>query len=113
VFDALADELLVPPVAMMQRAFLARARPATGPALEGDGLVFSAFKPAESGKGVALRFYNARRDTVAGVLTLPREVRTAGAARLDETSSGLLRLARGHTTPLLLAPRVIATVVAR
>ena len=113
VFDAAADDYLVPPVAMMQRACLAKPEAMTGPAIEGDGLVLSAFKPAESGRGVVLRFFNARGETVAGSLTLPRAIRTAGAARLDETSAGLLRLTKSHTTPLLLAPRVVATVVAR
>lgn len=113
VFDAAADDYLVPPVAVMQRACLAKPEAMTGPAIEGDGLVLSAFKPAESGTGVVLRFFNARGDTVAGSLTLPRAIRTAGAARLDETSAGMLRLTKSHTTPLLLAPRVVATVVAR
>jgi len=109
---AVADELLVRPWAVMQRALLGTPAPATGPELEGEGLVFSALKPAESGRGIVLRCFNARTSPVNGAWRLPWPVRSAELCRLDETRLGALKVARGRVR-FTAGPRAIVSVRVR
>ena len=71
------------------------ALPGDGIALEGDGLVCSAIKPAEQSGGIVLRCYNARAGTVAGrwVFGSPRS--RASWVRADEREGRDVPLARG------------------
>lgn len=71
-----------------------------GLALEGEGLVCSAIKPAEESGGVVIRCYNAREEPVEGrwVFAAPR--RRAFRVRADERE--------GQETPLARGGRVLA-----
>ena len=109
--DRRADEFLVPPLAVMQRATLRAPRALAGPALVGAGLVMTAFKPAEQGGGVVLRCYNARRFEVAGLWRMPARVSRAALTRLDETI--IRTLAAGRDIAVQAAPRATVTVQAR
>lgn len=110
--ESLADAVLLPPVAFMRRATLRADRGVEGPALEGEGLVLSAVKPAEDGRGVILRCWNARDDTVAGAWRVPWRVRAASWCRLDETDVAALRVRNGRVT-FEAPPRGIVTVRVR
>jgi alpha-mannosidase len=62
------------------------AAPALPPiSLEGDGLVFSALKPAENGSGWVLRCYNTLAVETEGRWALARPIRRALLLRADET----------------------------
>lgn len=80
-----AEAFLTPPWVVMQRAILAHPAPVAGPTLEGEGLVISAVKPAEEGRAIVLRCYNARAAAVRGAWQLPWPVTSAERCRLDET----------------------------
>jgi alpha-mannosidase len=53
--------------------------------LQGEGLVFSAMKPAEGGAGIVLRCYNSSDQETAGVWRFGRPVTAAFVARADES----------------------------
>ncbi len=64
------EDLFIPPRAIWLRQATAFRPPALDSELTGDGIVFSALKPAEDGEGVVLRCYNA--GGVPGDRLLPR-----------------------------------------
>ncbi|HXG43255.1 MAG TPA: glycosyl hydrolase-related protein [Gemmatimonadales bacterium] len=79
--------------------------------LSGDGLVFSALKPAETGGGLVLRCWNSRDHTVTGAWHLDRPVRSAGLLRCDETEMEPLAVEEGGTRiPIAVPPHGVATV---
>lgn len=108
--DAAADDFLVPPWAVMQRAFVTRPRAVRGPRLEGTGLVFSAMKPAERGSGIILRCVNVTGAVVRGAWHLPWRVRRVVRCRLDETPLGRVATARG-VVAFDAAPRAVVTLL--
>ncbi len=112
-FDVAADEFLVPPVARMLRACVRVPRAAAGPALDGEGLVFSAMKPAESGRGVVVRCYNARSEAVKGAWVVPWRVRAAHLCRLDETLGARLKVGAGGRVEFAAGPRAVVSVLLR
>ena len=71
------------------------ALPRDGIALEGEGLVCSAIKPAEESRGIVLRCYNARAGTVAGRWVFGSPRRRASRVRADEREGRDVPLARG------------------
>ena len=95
-FEALADAVLLPPTPFMRRATLRAGGAVEGPALDGEGLVLSAVKPADDGRGVILRCWNARHEPVAGAWRLPAAARSATWCRLDETDIAALRVRSGR-----------------
>jgi alpha-mannosidase len=87
------------------------ALPPCGVELEGEGLVFSACKPALEGEGVILRCWNATDRRVRGRWRLAVPVASAERTRADETPVALLRLeGGGHVVPFEAPPRGIVTV---
>jgi alpha-mannosidase len=71
------------------------ALPRDGIALEGEGLVCSAIKPAEESRGIVLRCYNARAGTIAGRWVFGSPRRRASRVRADEREGREVPLARG------------------
>lgn len=106
-----AEAFHAPPLAAMRRSLLAIPQPRLGPELVGAGLVFSAMKPAEGGRGVVLRCYNATARPVKGEWRIPWPVRSAQLARLDETPVADLGIGAGGTIAFEAAPRAIVTVL--
>jgi alpha-mannosidase len=96
----------------MRRSLLAISEPVAGPALVGEGLVFSAMKPAESGKGVVLRCYNALAKAAAGEWRVPWRVASAELVRLDETPLSSLGVSDGAIR-FEAPPRAVVTVLVR
>ncbi len=108
--ERVAEAFLAPPWALMQRALLAPPAPVEGPTLEGDGLVISAMKPAEEGRAIVLRCYNARAEVVQGAWRLPWPVTSAERCRLDETPVGPLPVTAGATIRFGAGPREVVTI---
>jgi len=108
-----AERFHAPPLAAMRRSLLELPRPVAGPELLGEGLVFSAMKPAEAGRGIVLRCYNALAKRVAGAWRLSPRPRSAHLARLDETPIAPLDVAADGRIPFEAAPRAIVTVLVR
>jgi hypothetical protein len=84
-------------------------------ALEGDGLAFSAAKPAQRGGWIALRCVNRRDETVRGQWRLSRPVEEAHRARLDETGGAPLEVLGEDRTVVAFeaAPYEIVTILVR
>jgi alpha-mannosidase len=108
-----AERFHAPPLAVMRRSLLAVPAPVAGPELLGDGLVFSAMKPAEAGPGIVLRCYNALAAPVAGAWRLPSRARSAQLARLDESPLAPLEVAADGRVPFEAGPRAVVTVLLR
>jgi alpha-mannosidase len=107
LLERLWEDTFVPPVAHWMRIYHApeRWRPSGSEcALEGEGLVFSALKPAEDGNGAIMRCYSVRGHPVAGRLRLGRALARATMCRADETSVGELALSDGGRTVRFTAP---------
>ncbi|HXE56484.1 MAG TPA: glycosyl hydrolase-related protein [Gemmatimonadales bacterium] len=80
--------------------------------LQGDGLVLSAVKPAESGEGVILRCYNVSQSPVGGRWILGWPIGRAERTRLDETPVEPLPVqAGGREVPFRAGPREIITIL--
>jgi alpha-mannosidase len=108
-----AERFHAPPLAVMRRSLLVVPPPAPGPELVGDGLVFSAMKPAEAGRGIVLRCYNALAAPVAGAWRLPSRPRSAHLARLDESPLAPLEVGADGRVPFEAGPRAVVTVLIR
>ncbi|MGH7510746.1 MAG: glycoside hydrolase family 38 C-terminal domain-containing protein [Gemmatimonadales bacterium] len=80
--------------------------------LEGYGLVFSAMKPAEQGKGMILRCYNTTAKPTAGLWHFSLPVASAQRARADERALHDIRLGEGgQIVPFHAAPQEIVTIM--
>jgi len=108
-----AERFHAPPVAAMRRALLEVPAPVRGPELVGEGLVFSAMKPAEAGRGVVLRCYNALPRATAGEWRVPWRVATAHVARLDEAPQGPAELVGEGRIRFHAAARAAVTILVR
>jgi alpha-mannosidase len=83
-----------------------------GITLEGDGLVFSAAKPAESGDDLVLRCWNVRAEETVGRWRFARRVARARLARADETGARDLALAPdGRSVEFPAGPQAIVTLI--
>jgi alpha-mannosidase len=113
--ERLADDLLLPIVGETLRSSLDGPRVAGGLALEGEGLAFSAAKPAQRGGWIALRCVNRRDETVRGQWRLSRPVEEAHRARLDETGGAPLEVLGEDRTVVAFeaAPYEIVTILVR
>lgn len=83
--EAAAVAFHAPVMARMLRSALHVHQAVPGPQLLGEGLVFSAMKPADDGKGIVLRCYNPTRAAARGSWRMPWLVTRADRCRLDET----------------------------
>jgi mannosylglycerate hydrolase len=108
-----AEAFHAPPLAAMRRALLALPAAVTGPALSGEGLAFSAMKPADRGRGVVLRCFNTLDGNVAGAWRVPWPVRTAHLARLDETPLAPLDVGSDGVVRFEARPRAVVTILLR
>jgi alpha-mannosidase len=80
--------------------------------LEGEGLVFSALKPAERGEGLVLRCYNATGKPAVGAWHFGRAVSGAHRAQADERPLHEIRLGEGgRVVPFHAAPHEIVTIM--
>jgi len=108
-----AERFHAPPVAAMRRSLLDVPLPVRGPALTGEGLVFSAMKPADAGRGIVLRCYNALPRAVAGEWRVPWKFGAAHLARLDETPQAPADVGPGGAVRFHAPPRAVVTVLVR
>jgi alpha-mannosidase len=110
--ESAVETFLAPPWAVMRRALLHAPDAVAGPSLEGAGLVFSAMKPAEDGRGIVLRCYNATGHAVVGTWQIPWRKRRATMCRLDETALHPLRVRKGRVA-FPAGPRAVVTIRVR
>ncbi|MFI5279245.1 MAG: glycoside hydrolase family 38 C-terminal domain-containing protein [Gemmatimonadales bacterium] len=111
--ETVAEAFLAPPIGCMRRALLEAPAPVPGVELIGDGLVFSAMKPAESGRGTVLRCYNATTKAVRGAWRVPWPVRSATLCRLDETAVRKLTEGAGGRLAFDAPARAVVTILLR
>ena len=111
--EATAEAFLAPPIGFMRRALLEIPAPVPGAELIGDGLVFSAMKPAESGRGTVLRCYNATEKAVHGAWRVGWSVRSASLCRLDEKMVKKLEVGAGGRLAFDAPPRAVVTLLLR
>jgi len=79
--------------------------------LEGDGLVFSALKPAEDNAGIILRCYNARPSPTEGAWRTAAPVESARRVRADEREPSQLSVEEeGHLIRFHAGPHEIVSV---
>jgi mannosylglycerate hydrolase len=100
----------------VQAIWLRQATPLSLPpmdiALEGEGLVFSALKPAEQGQGMVLRCYNAGAKPTSGAWRFGIPVAKAQRARADERQLHDIRLGEaGRVLPFHAGPHEIVTIM--
>lgn len=106
------DEVLLPLRGRSLRSALEIHAPTTGVELHGEGLVFSACKPAENGDWVVLRCVNVTDERRVGEWRLgwtPGEIRLS---RLDETPGESLP-ADGSAVKFTANPHAVVTILAR
>jgi alpha-mannosidase len=78
------EDLFLPPRAVWLRQAPPLQMAPIECTLGGEGIVFSALKPAERGQGVVLRCYNARPTPVTGTCRVPIPLASAARTRADE-----------------------------
>jgi alpha-mannosidase len=108
-----AESFHAPPRAWMLRSALAIPGTVRGARLEGRGLVATAVKPAEDGRGVVLRCYNQGTAPTAGAWILGWRVRQAAECRLDETALRPLSVEAGGMVRFEAGPRAVVSVLVR
>lgn len=107
------EDAFVPPRAVWLRQATTLDPPPIDIRLEGEGLVFSALKPAEGdGRVLAFRCYNATGETVDGRLRMAEPVAAAARSRADEREPEPLVLEEGGTALGFTAgPHAIVTLL--
>lgn len=108
-----AEGFHAPVLAAMRRSLLKIPEPVTGPELVGEGLVCSALKPAERGRGTVLRCYNCLARPVRGEWRVPWPVRSAELARMDETAIAPVAVAPDGAIAFEAGPRAVVTLLLR
>jgi alpha-mannosidase len=78
------EDVFLPPRAVWLRQATALHPTRAGLELEGEGLVFSALKPADSAPGIVLRCYNASEVATEGRWRVPWTLTSACRVRADE-----------------------------
>jgi hypothetical protein len=108
--ERVADDVLLPLEGGTLRSLVTVPDDMIGIALEGDGLVCSSIKQAESGTDIVLRCVNRRRHEVPGSWRLGFPVAVARRARLDETPLHELEVHGSHVK-FRAGPGEIVTVL--
>jgi alpha-mannosidase len=108
-----AESFHAPPRAWMLRSALTVPGTVRGARLAGRGLVASAVKPAEDGRGVVLRCYNSGTAPTAGAWILGWRIRQAIECRLDETPLRPLSVEAPGVVRFEAGPRAVVSVLAR
>jgi 2-O-(6-phospho-alpha-D-mannosyl)-D-glycerate hydrolase len=107
------EDLFVPPVPHWIREFGPAAEPPaeTGVELEGEGVVLSALKPADDGRGAIFRCYNVRMAQVPAAVSVRRPVASATLVRADETPVRALPVsADGHRVEFTIEAGGLASI---
>ena len=110
--EQLADDVLLPIRGETLRSNLLEPCHAGGLELSGDGLAFSAAKPAQRAGWIVLRCVNRRDVAMRGTWRLGQPIAEAVRARLDETAEDALRV-DGDSVSFEAAPMEIVTVLVR
>ena len=108
--ERIADDVLLPLDGSTLRPLVAVPADVTGVALDGEGLVCSSIKQAESGADLVLRCVNRRSHEVQGSWRCDFPVAVARRARLDETPLHALDL-DGNRVLFRAGPREIVTIL--
>jgi mannosylglycerate hydrolase len=112
VLSELWEDVFLPIHAIWLRQASPLSIPALEVKLEGKGLLFSGMKPAERGRELVLRCYNATSEPAAGVWQLSKVVSAARRARADEHALHDIRMSDGNRSiPFHAAPREIVTIL--
>ena len=107
-----ADDVLLPLRGGTLRSALGIPAPTRGVELFGDGLAFSALKPAEQAGWTVVRCVNLLDVPVEGAWRFERPVTHAVRARLDETLGDPLQ-PRADAVQFTAAPREVVTILVR
>jgi hypothetical protein len=110
--ERLADDVLLPIRGETLRYNLLEPHVAGGLELNGEGLVFSAARPAQAIGWIVLRCVNCRDEPTRGEWRLGRRITEAVRARLDETPDAALQV-REEVVEFEAAPREIVTILVR
>lgn len=110
LLERVADDVLLPLEGSTLRSLVALPADVTGVALDGEGLVCSSIKQAESGTDIVLRCVNRRSYEVKGSWRLDFPAAAAHRARLDETPLHALEL-DGNRVIFRAGPREIVTIL--
>jgi mannosylglycerate hydrolase len=105
------EDLFLPPRAVWLRQASALRLAPLDCAFEGKGIVFSALKPAECGKGVVLRCYNAGGSPTTGSWRAPFVLTSAARTRADERDAVPLPVEGGRTVRFTAQGREIVTLL--
>jgi alpha-mannosidase len=106
------EDAFLPPRAIWLRQATELDLPPTDVRLEGEGLVFSALKPAAAGSGLVFRCYNATDSEVAGRVELGMPVAAAARVRADEREPEPLPLGTTRKSIRFIAgPHEIVTLL--
>lgn len=112
LIERTADDVLLPLTGASLRSALRDPGSVSGIALDGAGLACSAIKTSADGTWLVLRCVNVTDVAQQGAWTLPRPVREARLARLDETPLAALST-DGGTIAFTAGPRSVVTILAR
>ncbi len=109
--EAIWEDLFLPPVTMWERDCTGGTASGPGIELTGEGLVYSACKPAEQGRGMVLRCYNSREMATSGEWRFTDPVAGATLVRLDESRVGVLPVGnQGRVVRFEAGPREIVSI---
>jgi alpha-mannosidase len=99
------EDLFAPPVAHWIRDYAAGELPPLNPGLllEGEGLVLSACKPAEDGRGTIVRCFCLRGEAVAGRIRCAQRLARASLVRADESLVEELAIGAGNEVEVVAA----------
>jgi mannosylglycerate hydrolase len=111
VLPGMWEDLFLPPRAIWLRQATALRPPPLDSELAGDGIVFSALKPAESGEGIVLRCYNAGGSPTSGAYRAPFALVSAARTRADERETVPLDIEDGRTVRFTAAGHEIVTLL--
>ena len=104
------EDAFLPPHAVWLRQSTELDIPEIDVRLEGEGLIFSALKPAADGDGIVLRCYNASGGEVVGELRPGAPLAAAVRVRADEREPDPLET-RGGTIRFTAGPHEIVTLL--
>jgi alpha-mannosidase len=109
-----ADRFLHPLRGFTHRSVPNEPAQVIGPELTGTGLAFSTMKQSEDGEWLVLRCVNLGDREQKGRWTLPRPIREAKLARLDETPLSEIVMGENQAVVEFVAsPRAVVTVLVR
>ncbi|HLS47309.1 MAG TPA: glycoside hydrolase family 38 C-terminal domain-containing protein, partial [Gemmatimonadales bacterium] len=103
------ENAFLPPAARWLRDAGELAAPDLSVELDGKGLILSAVKPADDGKGTILRCYNPGTSLRRGRWRIRPAPRRAWLVRADESGEARIALDRG-TVPISAGPGAIVTI---